>query len=97
MRSEAAYQKTLIDKLEVMFDGCLIQKQDPASRQGLPDLLILWGPRWAMLEVKCSARSPVQPNQEYYVNHFSQMSFSSFIYPEIEADVLHDLHNFMHS
>lgn len=91
MRSEAVYQKYLIDKLEQIFVGCHIMKNDAGARQGIPDLLILYGPRWAMLEVKLSERSPIQPNQEYYVGFFSEMSFSSFIYPEIEEQVLYDL------
>ncbi len=91
MRSEAAYQKSLIDRLQVMFPGCHVMKNDAGARQGIPDLLILWGDRWAMLEVKVSSRSPTQPNQEYYVDLFSEMSFASFIYPEIEEQVLYDL------
>lgn len=91
MRNEAAYQKYLIDKLEDMFPGCFIIKNDAAARQGIPDLLILWGDRWFMLEVKLSERSPIQPNQEYYVNMFSEMSFAAFICPENEEQVLDDL------
>jgi hypothetical protein len=97
MLSEAAYQKVVTDKLAVMFPDCLIMLNDPRARQGIPDILILWGCRWAMLEVKRSEDAPIRPNQEYYVEHYAGMSFASFIYPEIEADVLHDLHNFMHS
>lgn len=91
MRSEAAYQKDLIGRLQVMFPDCFIIKNDASARQGIPDLLILWGSRWAMLEVKLSARSPIQPNQEYYVDMFGEMSFAAFIYPENEEQVLYDL------
>lgn len=91
MRTEAAYQAKLIEKLEKMFPGCFIIKTDPAETQGLPDLLILYGCGWAMLEVKLSSRSPVQPNQDYYVNLFGQMSYASFIFPENENQVLHEL------
>lgn len=95
MRREAAYQKDLINKLSVLFPDCLVIKNDAGARQGIPDLLILWGSRWAMLEVKRSQTAPVQPNQEYYVEYYARMSFCSFISPEIENDVLHDLQNFM--
>jgi hypothetical protein len=97
MRRETTYQLALVDKLKVMFPGCLILKNDPADRQGIPDLLILWGERWAMLEVKRSERSPTQPNQEYYVDHYNQMSFAAFIYPEIDDEVLIALNRFMNS
>lgn len=91
MRSEAAYQHYLVNKLKDMFPDCYITKNDAGALQGVPDLLILWGNRWAMLEVKVSAKSPVQPNQEYYVDLFSSMSFAAFVYPENEEQVLHDL------
>jgi hypothetical protein len=91
MRKEAAYQRALINKLKVILPGCHISKNDAGERQGLPDLLILWGNRWAMLEVKRSRNEPRQPNQEYYVEQFGQMSFAAFIYPENEEQVLNDL------
>lgn len=91
MRGETAYQAKLIRKLQRMFPGCFILKNDPAENQGIPDLLILFGSRWAMLEVKLSASSPERPNQGYWVDQFNQMSFTSFIYPEIEERVLSDL------
>jgi hypothetical protein len=64
---------------------------DPSYIQGLPDLLILYGKKWAMLEVKTSIAAHIQPNQTYYVNMLDQMSFASFISPEVERDVLSDL------
>jgi hypothetical protein len=41
-----------------------------------------------MLEVKPSADASKRPNQEYYVKKFNDMSFSSFIFPENEEEVL---------
>ena len=91
MKSEATYQAHLIRKLEKMFPGCWIVKNDPSINQGVPDLLILFGVQWAMLEVKRSATAPEQPNQRYYVDHFDHMSYAAFIYPEIEDRVLAEL------
>jgi hypothetical protein len=90
-RSEAAYQKHLIKKLLCMFPGSFIIKNDPNENQGIPDLLILFGNFWAMLEVKASPVSHVQPNQEYYISFFNEMSFCAFINPSIEEQVLNDL------
>ncbi len=91
MISEAAYQTKLIKKLERLFPGCHILKNDPRVTQGIPDLLILIGNQWAMLEVKISHNAPQQPNQEYFVEQFGEMSFAAFICPENEDQVLNDL------
>lgn len=89
--SEAAYQSKLVKKIEKMFPGCYVFRNDPEQRQGIPDLLILFGNRWSMLEVKRSMTSEIQPNQEYYVDLFDEMSFAAFIYPENESQVLYEL------
>lgn len=85
---ERDYQRLLIEKLEEMFPGCFILKNDPGYLQGVPDLLILHGDRWAMLEVKVGERIRAQPNQAYYVNLLNRMSFASFICPSNEEEVL---------
>lgn len=85
---ESRYQKDLVKRLYELFPDALIIKNDPTFIQGIPDLLILWNDQWAMLEVKASNREEIQPNQEYYVSLFDNMSFASFIYPENERVVL---------
>lgn len=90
-KKEVEYQAKLIKKLYILFPDCFILKNDPRENQGIPDLLILVGPNWAMLEVKLEQTSDVQPNQEYYINLFSGMSFASFINPYNEEQVLHAL------
>ena len=85
---ESEYQGKLIKKLYRMFPECFILKNDSGYLQGVPDLLLLIGPYWFMLEVKASANSPQQPNQEYYVERLNEMSFAAFIYPSNEAEVL---------
>lgn len=91
MKKENSYQPTVIEKLESMFPGCIIQKEDPEYIQGIPDLLILYNDKWATLECKKSKDEPHQPNQDYYVDVMNEMSFSRFIFPENEEDVLKDL------
>lgn len=88
---EVAYQAKLVKKLQAMFPGCFILKNDPSENQGIPDILILFGDRWMMLEVKMSVRSPIQPNQAYLVDMFNEMSFAAFICPENEREVLDEL------
>ena len=86
--TENQYQAKLIRKLRVMFPGCVIIKNDPTYQQGFPDLTIFFGTRWAVLEVKAEADAPEQPNQRYFVQQLGEMSYSAFIYPENEAEVL---------
>lgn len=88
---ESKYQSQLIERLEELFPGCVILKNDTDYLQGVPDLLVLYNDRWAMLEVKRAADAPQQPNQAYYVDLFDVMSFGAFIFPENEEDVLRDL------
>ena len=89
--NEQAYQAKLVKKILNILPGCFILKNDPSEAQGIPDLLILHNDRWGMLEVKMSGTSHIQPNQEYYVDMFNDMSFCAFIYPENENEVLDDL------
>lgn len=85
---ERDYQPKLIKKLESMFPGCLVLKNDSSYLQGIPDLTIFYGSRWAMLEVKASENAPIQVNQPHYVELANNMSFAAFIYPSNEREVL---------
>lgn len=89
---ENQYQAELKKRLKNMFPGCLVTKLDSSDIQGIPDLLILYKNKWAILEVKKDAEAPHQPNQDYYVNKLNDMSFSRFIFPENEEEVLNELY-----
>jgi hypothetical protein len=96
-RLERDFQPKLIEDLEHLFPKCVILKNDPNYRQGIPDLLILWRDHWALLEVKKSYQDFLdkqQPNQEYYVNWAQENSFGAFIYPENKTEVLQALVDF---
>lgn len=88
---ESQFQSGLIKELKERFKGCIVTKLDSGHIQGIPDLLILWGKRWATLECKKSNNSSRRPNQEYYVGKMDEMSFSRFICPENKEEVLNDL------
>ena len=86
--TENQYQAKLIKKLERLFPGCVILKNDSSYKQGMLDLLILWKDKWASLEVKISSSSQLQPNQEYYIDRLGKMSFTAIIYPDNEMEIL---------
>lgn len=90
-RLESKYQAELIKELRRRFPGCWIEKGDANAQQGMCDLTIYWGPRWAKLEVKREANSTERPNQAYFVEMFNQMSFAAFIHPDNEKEVLDGL------
>lgn len=86
--TEGQYQTKIIKKLKDRFPGCDVLKMDASYRQGFPDLLVLYGRYWASLEVKISPSANVQPNQDYYIEELSKMSFAAYINPENEEEVL---------
>lgn len=86
--TEAKYQSELIKKLRLLFPDCVILKNDPSYMQGVPDLVIFYGARYAFLEVKASKSASTRPNQKYWVEKLDAMSFAAFVYPSNEQDVL---------
>ena len=90
---ESAFQASLIRTIKNLLPGCIVLKNDPSYIQGIPDLIILDGVTWACLEVKKSSDAPRRPNQEFYINKMSKMSYASFVYPENVQQVLEDMIN----
>ena len=92
---ESRFQANLIKRLKSDYPDAIIQKLDSEYTQGIPDLLILFGNKWAALEVKRSASESHRPNQDWYVNKMNGMSFSRFICPENMEEVLTELRMFL--
>lgn len=88
---ERDFQPKLIEELKDLFVGCFVMKLDSSYIQGIPDLLILYKNKWAVLECKKHEKAHKQPNQEYYVEELDKMSFSRFIYPENKDEVIQEL------
>lgn len=90
-RLERNYQAKLIKRIERALPEAYVRKAD--IQQGWPDLLILAPGFWALLEVKRGVPGPedFQPNQEWWIEEFNNMSFSACIYPENEQDVIDGL------
>ena len=88
---ESKFQAKLIKEIKERFPGCVVLKNDSSYLQGVPDLSIFYKDRWAMLEVKQSAKASHRPNQSYYVDKMNEMSFSRFVFPENKDEVLDEL------
>lgn len=91
MKKENKFQSSLIKEIKEMFPGCMVLKNDSSYYQGIPDLLVLYRDRWAMLECKRNRNARHQPNQDHYIKKFGEMSFASFIFPENKEEVLDEL------
>ena len=91
MKRENSYQAGLIKRIKERFPGCMVLKNDANYIQGIPDLSVFYKKHWATLECKKSANEKTRPNQPEYVAMMNKMSFSSFIYPENEEEVLNEM------
>lgn len=89
--NENAFQRKVIQRLKVEFPECIVMKQDPTYKQGIPDLVVFHHNKYAMLECKKSANASHQPQQDYYISKFNDWSYASFIYPENVDQVFKEL------
>ena len=90
-KRENKFQADLIKDIKTRFEGCVVLKNDPNYKQGIPDLTILHNDRWAALECKDEANASHQPNQDYYISKMNGMSYARFVSPENEEEVLSEL------
>lgn len=88
---ESEFQKRLKKRLKTEFPDCVVMKQDATQIQGIPDLIILYKDKYAVLEIKKSVKASHRPNQDFYISKFGQWVYSSFCYPENEEEVIADL------
>ena len=91
MPLEKDFQNSIIKKLEDRIPGCIVLKNDPNYIQGVPDLIVLHGDKWAALECKKEHSAKHRPNQDYYIRTMNDMAYAAFIFPENEEEVLDEL------
>ena len=96
---ESDFQGDLIKEIKERLPGALVTKLDAKHIQGIPDLLILYGDKWATLECKKNEYEMKHPrkNQPYYVGLMNEMSFSAFIFPGNKEEVLNELQRALES
>lgn len=89
---ENEYKRGLKKRIQDRFPGCIVLKNDEQLIQGIFDMTILYGPFYAVLEVKRSKDAPMRPNQDHYLERVINMGgIAFFIYPEIEEKVLDEI------
>ena len=94
--TEGNFKKNLIKKIKKEFPDCIITKLEADHTNGLPDVLILRGSKWATLEAKADESEVGKERknklaQDYYVAKMNNMSYSSYVYPQNEKEVLDEL------
>lgn len=95
--NENKFQHSLIKKIQNKLPDAMILKNDSGYIQGIPDLIVLNGSKWAALECKRSRNAKHRPNQDFYVDKMNDMSYAAFVYPENEEEVLDDLQRSLQS
>ena len=93
---EGGFKKNLIDRIEKEYPDCIVTKLETDYKEGLPDVIVLYKDRWATLETKKNKAEVTKPRknkmqQDYYVATMDEMSFSRYVYPENQEEVLNEL------
>ena len=88
---ENKFQSSLVAELKERYPGCIVLKNDPCNRKGIPDLTVLYKNRWGMLECKKEEKAGHRPGQDNYVSRLNEMSFARFINPENKEEVLDEM------
>ena len=88
---ESKFKTKLIKEIRVRLPGSFVFHLDPSERQGVPDLIVLYKDKWAVLEGKRKSKATHQPNQDFYVWLFNEMSFARIIFPENAKEVLDEM------
>lgn len=88
---ERNFQPKLIKEIKKRLPGCIVLKNDPNYIQGIPDLTVLYGKKWAFLEVKRGSKADTQANQPYYIQYADSNAFGRIVSPENKEEVLDEL------
>lgn len=64
-------------------------------KRSKPDLIVLFGNRWAAFEFKRSAKAPRRPNQTYYIQKYDAMSHARFVHPENLEEVINEMEDLL--
>ena len=94
---ERDFQPKLIKEIKERLPGCLVMKNDPNYIQGIPDLSVLYGSKWALLEVKKSNKASKRPNQPYYIQYAKDNAYGAIVSPENKEDILNELQQALQS
>ena len=87
MTLEKDFQAKFLTRLRKLGCKCYKQQMNATTRAGTPDVIVLVGPVWIMLEFKKSKNSPKRPGQQRNIDWAKENSFGWFVYPGVENEV----------
>lgn len=89
---ESKFQGELKKEIETRIPGSKVIRLNPNDNwNGIPDLLIINGQKWAALESKREEKASHRNHQDYYIEQMNDMSYAAFIYPENKEDIIEEL------
>lgn len=89
---EKEFQKHFIDDLKSIMPNAVVLKNDARYRQGIPDWIVIDKSGVYIFELKAHSTASKRPNQEYYINLFSDMGYyARFVCPENAEEVLNGI------
>ena len=92
---ESEFQSSLIKDLRTLYGEFNVNKMPPSIYQGIADIEVTCGPKFARLECKAFSSASHQPNQDYHVDRTNKDgAFARFIYPENKDEVLEELRDY---
>lgn len=94
---EGDFQSKFKEELRKLFPGCIIKRNSTDDIQGFPDLTVYHNGKFAMLEMKRSRTAVRRPNQDYYIEFFTNFgAYAAFVYPENMGEVIGDLWSYFY-
>lgn len=89
---ENEFQARFLQELRERLPGSIVLKNDECYCPGFPDVTVLHGEHWAVLEMKRKKGAPMRPNQQYYLDKCKDMGgYTAVVYPENREEILREL------
>lgn len=94
---EKEYEQAFCKEVRGWDKSIRVYKNDPSSTaQGVPDRIVLFDGKFAMLEFKRSKSAVKQANQDWYVDFYNANNgFARFVSPENGEEIKKELKRYL--
>lgn len=94
MKLESTFEKEFCKALRQTLGERYTYTFKLTAAKGIPDRLILYKDKYALLEFKQYKNAKKQPGQETWVGHFDNLAYAAIVYPENAEKVMQDILNY---